>query len=266
METNYSDDKGMHIMALYEKLAALTNNNHLVKQEANDVANIIFSLIEQMKAKKHTILNRVQHIEARVYSCLGCVACNEGTKESAQEALIHYEKYRDLSISLGLTDEVAEAEKSINIAKAKFGEVMSIKKNVEQSQKLYDIRLKRYGEGAIDTLNCGKNLAWDLFMAAHVVEAEKLLLKLATVSKQVHGSDHSITKKIRSLQRIMSLYRRFMLVFALGVVASIHIIWKLGVVFVSGKAQLYHIVKSLIVLTIILYIGHRSLALHRLLL
>ena len=78
---------------------------------------------------------------------------------------------------------------------------MSYEKKVEVSQKLYDMRLKQLGEGAIGTLVCGKQLAKDLMRARRLVEAESLLLNLAKVSKRVHGADHSVTKRIDLVQR-----------------------------------------------------------------
>ena len=46
-----------------------------------------------------------------------------------------------------------------------------------------------------------RHLASNLLKADRLEEAEKLLLNLATVSKRVHGLDHSVTKKIHSEQK-----------------------------------------------------------------
>lgn len=203
VETNYSDNQRIYVTALYEKLLSLTNIvnlNNSARQEAKQSANKILSLVEQMKAKQDPLLNKVQLIEPKVYNCLGRIALKEATKDSFKEALSHFEKNRDLSILLGLSIEVAVAECNIIIAKELCGEIISIEKKVDLSQKLYDMRLKLNGEGALNTLDIGTILARDLMKADRLAEAESLLLKLATVSKRVHGSDHDMTKTIDLLQ------------------------------------------------------------------
>ena len=198
VETNFSDDQRMHITALWQKLLSLTQMVNLnmstpqIRQEIKDIANKMLSMFEQVKVDKY--------MKPRVYNCLGFTVFKEG--KNYEEALSHFEKWRDISISLGLTDEVAVAEKHVLFTKEKCGgERMSIEKRVELSQKLYNMRLKLLGEGALSALNAGLCLAKDLMRAHRLAEAEKLLLNLATVSKRVHGLDHSVTKKIHSEQK-----------------------------------------------------------------
>lgn len=205
VETYYSDDQEMLVTALYQKLVSLANMVNLninSKQEAKQIAKKILSLIEQMKARESP-LNRVQHMYVKVYNCLGRITMKEKTEEGAQEALAHFEKHLDLSIATGLTDEVAVAEYNIDLAKKKCGEVISNEKKIELSQKLYDVRLKRSGKGALNTLNAGLCLVDDLLKAGRLVEAQKLATNLATVSKQVHGSDHEVSKSMaKKLSRV----------------------------------------------------------------
>ena len=216
VETNYSDDQGMIVAALYEKLLSLermidTHKNRctpLARQEIKDIANKIFSITDLMKTKQCHLLY-LSSTEALTHNSLGRIALEEGTEDSVHEALSHFEKYRDLSILLGLRpDRVAEAEYNISVAKEECGEDISIEKKVELSQKLYDVRLKSNGEGDIFALNVGTLLAKDLLNAYRLAEAESLLLKLATVSKQVHGADHSAFKKIHSVQRRLRKCKR----------------------------------------------------------
>jgi len=212
VEGQHPDDQGMLVTALNEKLMSLermAKKNRCTpqtRQEARDTANKMLSTFEQMKNEEDPLPNRVQHIEPKVYGCLGRIALEEGTKDSLKEALSHYEKSRDLCLVLGLTNEVALAEYNISVAKEECEGVssMSIEKKVEQLQEVYDMRLKKHGEGSTSTLNAGLCLTRDLIKADRLVEAESLLLYLATVSKQVHGSDHSMTEKIHSEQRRLS--------------------------------------------------------------
>jgi len=249
VETNYSDNQGMYLIASYEKLTSLTNMTVANKnkctqasQEANDISNKMLSIIEQIKITHDPflILIRVKYIEPRVYNCLGRIALEEGAKEGAQKALAHFEKYRDLCSASGLIDENPVAEHNISVAKEKCGQVsMCIKKKLEQSQKLYNVLVVKEGEGAINTLICGKNLAKDLYMAHRNREAERLLEKLAETSKQVHGEGHSVTKSIHSelllAQRSKQFARAICIV---AVIVSVSLLyWQL--MFIFEKLNIY---------------------------
>ena len=187
-------------IALYEKLVSVGPNQF----EATIIANKILCLINQMKIEYGTLPKQLLFhlIEARAYYYLGCIALNDGMKDGAKEALKCFEKCRDLgSVSPGMIIEVAMAEKHIDMVKEKCGEVISKERKVELSQNLYESRLKVYGEERIDTLYAGKHLAISLLNVRRLVEAERLLKKLAAVSKQVHGLDHTVTKSINSAER-----------------------------------------------------------------
>ena len=63
------------------------------------------------------------------------------------------------------------------------------------------------GEGARTTMTAGLNLVFELFNADDGIKAERLLSKLATICKRVHGSDHGLTHNIVSeLQAIKVRY------------------------------------------------------------
>ena len=196
--------------------------------------------LSKIKFTLDPVLIRVQYIEPRVYNCLGRVALEEGTKEGAQKALAHFEKYRDLCSESGLIDENPVAEHNISIAKDKCGQVsMCIKKKLEQSQKLYNVLVVKEGEGTINTLICGKNLARDLYMAHRNREAERLLEKLAEISKQVHGEGHSVTKSIHLEQLIARRSKQFARAICIvAVIVSVCILyWQL--VFIFEKLNIY---------------------------
>ena len=128
---------------------------------------------------------------------------------------------------------------------------------MEQSQKLYAMRLKVYGEGAIDTLNDGTLLAKDLMKADRLVEAESLLLKSATVSKRVHGSDLSVTKKIHSEQRRLRKQSERRAIYILPTIVSVFLLcWHIVVISLSVLTIiLFGLTIILSGLTIILYFG-----------
>jgi len=215
VEEQHPDNKGMLVTALNEKLMSLERMDKKnrctppIQQEAKYIANKTLSMFDLMKAEENPLLNKVKHIEPKVYNCLGRVALEDGTKEGAQEALAHFEKYRDLSILLRLKESVAAAEYNISVAKEECDvSSMNIEKKVEQLQKVYYMQHKKHGEGAIYTLTSGASLASNLLKADRLVEAESLLLKLGEVSKRVHGADHSVTEKIYSVQRRLRKRKR----------------------------------------------------------
>lgn len=237
VEGQYPNNHEMLITALHEKLISVSGGGLL--QEAKNIANRILSLIDQVKTEHSTLPRQLLYIKARTYYYLGIIDLTKGTKEDSKEALIHYEKCRDLSCVLGLINEVAMAERDIDIAKEKCGEVISKVRKVETSQKLYDSRLKLYGEEAIDTLVAGKNLAISLLNARRLAEAESLLEKLVVVSKQVHGLDHRVTKRIQSVKRRVrrkQTEREIILAWGMALCfLAIPVIYDLIFLFLQGK-------------------------------
>ena len=54
------------------------------------------------------------------------------------------------------------------------------------------------GEGARPTMTAGINLAFELLNADHGIEAARLISKLSSTRKQVHGPDYGLTHDIAS--------------------------------------------------------------------
>ena len=138
-------------------------------------------------------------LEASVYSSLGLIAIQEGTKAGARTAVGHFEKIRDNYDEVGDTKCVALAESNLIMAKATY-EGVSAKGNkekvLENQQKVYNLCVDRLGlEGSIEI---GVNLAVTLKGAYRGIEAERLLTKLVAISKRVHGPDHNTTKRAES--------------------------------------------------------------------
>ena len=63
------------------------------------------------------------------------------------------------------------------------------KEDLNQRQEIYELAVKSYGKDTPTTIGSGVNLTFSLWNAHHGIEAERLLIKLAAKSKQVHGPD-----------------------------------------------------------------------------
>jgi hypothetical protein len=87
----YSDDVELELKALWGKLCALMamydRLQPVQRSEAVDAANGILSLIDQMKVNSSPLSRNYFQLEANAYNTLGRIALNEGTEESAREAL-----------------------------------------------------------------------------------------------------------------------------------------------------------------------------------
>jgi hypothetical protein len=139
---------------------------------------------------------RYLEIEASTYSKLGCIALGEGTRESAGQAITHYEKSLDLSKGINDTEGVAIAESQISIAKSKHNVfVIDPVERLKQIQAVYDVHVETHGEESECTIKSGVNLAIVLWNAKRRVEAKSLMAKLASISKRVLGPEHNTTSE-----------------------------------------------------------------------
>ena len=140
--------------------------------------------------------------EALTHNDLGLIALNEESEESAREAVLHFEKYLFLSKAIDFNVGIVNAEYNIAYAKSKYDETSDIFEQEEEQLKkardLYDLRVAKHGEGHTLALHEGINLCMSLWRTNRASEAERMLARLATVSKRIHGSQHKLTKKIEA--------------------------------------------------------------------
>jgi hypothetical protein len=129
--------------------------------EAGDTANVMLSLIDQMKNESPPLPMRYLYFKAFAFHVHGNIALDEGTEESARRA----------------------------VAKSKYEGDSNIEEFVKTFQELYALRVTKNGEGNENTIHAGKDYA---------VEAMELLTKLLATSKQVLGPHHNITKQVES--------------------------------------------------------------------
>ena len=70
---------------------------------------------------------------------------------------------------------------------------------MEKKQVLYERVTREFGEGSPYSIQVGVSLAISLRQANRVIEAERLLTKIAIISHRVHGPDHRVTKRAESI-------------------------------------------------------------------
>ena len=70
---------------------------------------------------------------------------------------------------------------------------------MENLRSVYQNRLGIYGDSSCLTLQSGLKLAKYLGIAHNHIEAERIVTKLASISRLVHGSEHHVTREANNL-------------------------------------------------------------------
>jgi hypothetical protein len=179
------------LVSMFERLQPVQ------KREAGVTANVMLSLIDRMKGDASPLPLRYYEFEADAYNTHGRIAFDEGTEESARRAVNHFEKELEVFEANGYAEGIATAKRNIAIAKFKYEGCNNNEELLKASQELYELRISELGEEHENTINAGKNYAYDLRKANRREEARELLMKLLTTSKQVLGPDHNTTKEVK---------------------------------------------------------------------
>jgi hypothetical protein len=169
------------------------------QKEVEVIAKLLLTMINRLKIVDES-LDYLKKIEINAYNALGSAVLLKDTEESSNEALAHYEKCVILSEAIEDDECIAKAKYNIAIVKSaylkldgKFGEDL-----LHEAQATYNIYVRQYGEDDVDTLDSGLDVVTALVNNKRVEDAWNLLTKMLATSKQTHGSDHDITKKIRA--------------------------------------------------------------------
>ena len=152
-----------------------------------------------MKTTDPSLPKAILQYEGNTYNNLGLLAFKERTKESAKIATEHFEKMRDICEEMDDAEGVAVAESNFAAAKSRYTGIGEyVEETLEQRQKLYKQDGDRFGQDELATIDSGVHLSYALANAHHKIEAERLLIKLAAISKRAHGPDHNMTKRVES--------------------------------------------------------------------
>eukprot|EP00571_Detonula_confervacea_P002336 CAMPEP_0172332054 /NCGR_PEP_ID=MMETSP1058-20130122/62241_1 /TAXON_ID=83371 /ORGANISM="Detonula confervacea, Strain CCMP 353" /LENGTH=468 /DNA_ID=CAMNT_0013049331 /DNA_START=1091 /DNA_END=2497 /DNA_ORIENTATION=- len=188
-ERQHPGDQMIRLEALHLKLESL--------EDAIDEKPIAYNIISVIvKSPMLSKSKRVLFIQALAYNGLGRIAAGEMTDGGAKLAVAYFEKARDLSKAIEFAGGVTLAEHNIACVKSRYEGNNSVSREdmLVKSQVLYKQAVELSGQEAIATITAGLNLAVALKASDHGIEAERLLIKLAAMCRQVHGPDHGLTQ------------------------------------------------------------------------
>jgi len=199
----YPRDTQKQVESLYLKMHALMHMfgrlQPVQKREVGVTANVLLSLIDRMKVDTLSPLpRRYSQMEASAYNVHGRIAIEERTEESARRAVVHFKKAMKVCKAIGDVGGIATTKGNIAYAKY-FFEDGNTDELLTTYQELYELRVAELGDEHEHTIKSGIDYAVNLRKANRGDEASELLTKLLATSKQVFGSDHNITKSVKSM-------------------------------------------------------------------
>jgi hypothetical protein len=126
------------------------------------------------------------HFEAYGYVCFGKLILSFNIEESRSIAITYYEKARTIYNLLG------HDEGSI-IAKNTIANLKLEQPVLETYRHNYKVNMASWGATSVNAIRAGLDYAAALIKVLRFIEAERLIIKLATGSRQVHGPEHICT-------------------------------------------------------------------------
>lgn len=226
----YYNSRHRVMMALMSKVTTiesmLNQGNYTENQcsrmraEGGACANKVLSIVESvMKVYKRHQMSKWVHMpksstEYQIYYCvrgsheqgalsnLGIFAANEGTEEGRKSSIRYHEKAKAIAILLGKEQDVQSMEKNILSTRGMYDDGSA---QLEHLRGFYQNRLQLFGESSCQTLQCGLNLVGGLGRAYNHIEAQRLVAKLVSISRQVHGLEHRVTREANDLLEAIQL-------------------------------------------------------------
>ena len=164
----------------------------------------LLSLVDEVKSRDNGnypgLLEMLEEHQAKTYMAMASFHWMDKTEDGYREAIKYYRNVRDIAVKYG--DKLGVSGADANIAKAISmiaggGKIED--RQLKQYRRIYEQTVQKSGEGAIDALSIGINLAEALKKSNHSIEAERLASKLVIISRRVHGPEHVCTKKVEYL-------------------------------------------------------------------
>lgn len=196
--------------ALYTKLLAVDNDPEESRKTAREMISTLEQIDEPRKCSHYAIdpkchSDNAKNLMSIAYEKLGWQAFIEGVRAKDDDekssklrlAIKHYEKYKDLSKSVGNMVHVRDAE--TKIARSKSGDPLE-KSEVKQNLPL----LRATFAKDPSSLNCS-NLVFALRSEGHEIELERIMAKQILEGRQVLGPDHPSTLEMETGLKGMSV-------------------------------------------------------------
>jgi hypothetical protein len=106
-------------------------------------------------------------------------------------------KARAIYNLFGMRDDVLQVDAiiSINASIKQFGEAPCTVTNsfLQETRNMYESNIHTKGMDSVSTIQAGLAYANVLQIVKHCIDAERLVTKLYTISRRVHGPDHRMT-------------------------------------------------------------------------
>jgi hypothetical protein len=217
-------DKLKVIAALRYKIMALSK---LPDADAGTMEELINQLLDTVKqTKKDLNMSRWIHMpksseeykyyiilcgeyEAFVYTQLGGLATWDASEEGFKIMITYFKKARAIYNLVGMKFDVSRMdtiismyttnEQAVNNNDAPLATITN--SELEAMKKMYEHHIISKGIDSEVTIRSGLVYAKGLRYEFHCIEAERLVTKLATMSRRVHGPDHKITIDADKLQK-----------------------------------------------------------------
>eukprot|EP00984_Skeletonema_dohrnii_P009293 scaffold3543_cov90-Skeletonema_dohrnii-CCMP3373.AAC.6 len=155
----------------------------------------MLSVMEQLKNYDHWTMGDIK-LEVSVYNAISNFYYRIETEEALNKSKLYEEMARDLFRKVGDEGGATIAERNIAAAEVKLsGDESKLDAifNLDCLRERYEKLLTELGETDTITIDAGVTFARRLADECHAIEAERLLTKLVTTSRRVHGPNHSCT-------------------------------------------------------------------------
>jgi hypothetical protein len=242
-ETTYGQDgnsewEKMKVMdALRLKIETLNTSNKLLFTN-DDKKDLINQLLDTVKQTKQNLnMNSWVHMpkgsvefqyykglcgnyEAYAYEKLGAMLLRDSSEEGFKAMMQHFKKARAIYNLVDMKGDVSRMDTLISLftdsptkQAANDGDASSstiTNSTLEAMRNEYECNLNIRGMDSEVTIQAGLVYAKLLWDANRCIEAERIITKLSTISRRVHGPDHKVT--INATELLEKCKERYVLV------------------------------------------------------
>jgi hypothetical protein len=213
-------DKLKVVGALRTKIIALKGTDPTDKNITITITSLL-SLVDQMKKdlkmsrwihmprdseeyKYYTHLSR--DYEAFAYASLGCASLIvDSSEEGIMIAITHWKKARAIFTLVGLENDTKDMDDKIafatNLLSVHDEDMLSAATSsiLQRSRNTYEIHLNEDGINSDRTIQSALQYVRVLRLERHCIDADRLITKVATICRRVHGLEHNVTIEAEEL-------------------------------------------------------------------
>ena len=160
-----------------------------------------------------------RNYDSYAHEQLGGMLLGDSSDEGLKFMMQHLKKARAIYNLVGMKDEVQQMDTFISLCTdspneqaANDGTSSSTVNfsDLEALRNIYECNMHRHGMDSQVTIQLGLLYAKRLRYEDHCIEAERIITKLSTISRRVHGPDHKVT--INATELLEKCKERYVLV------------------------------------------------------